>query len=272
MIFEGKIFAKEILEQLKPFFQKQRVALALFSVGNSESPFIREKKRIAGELGIEVLHFHFSEEVSNKFLRKKIGEIAKRDFIKGIIIQLPLPPKFNTQYLLNAIPPEKDPDCLNERTFGSFALARSAIFPPAVEVLKFIFEKFQINPQGKICAVLGTGRLIGLPIILYLLQQKATVFAINEFTPHSEKLTKKAEILISGVGKGKIVSKKMVKKNAILIDFGCSFKEGRIEGDLDFEKLKKRAKLITPTPGGTGPLLLAMLFQNLKKLIEKFTL
>lgn len=269
MILEGKKLAKEVLEELKPFFQKRKVALVLISVGKEAENFIKEKRRVAGELGIEFLHFHFSEEVSNKFLRRKISEIAKKDFIKGIVVQLPLPKKFNTQYILNAIPPEKDPDCLNERSFGAFALSRNKIFPPSVEALKFILEKYGINPQGKICAVLGTGRLIGLPIALYLLQQKATVLLLNEFTPQMEKWVKKAEMVISGVGKANLVNEKMVKKGAILIDFGYALEEGKVRGDLDFKNLEKKASLITPTPGGTGPLVVAFLFKNLKRLIEK---
>ncbi|HRY76791.1 MAG TPA: bifunctional 5,10-methylenetetrahydrofolate dehydrogenase/5,10-methenyltetrahydrofolate cyclohydrolase [Candidatus Paceibacterota bacterium] len=271
VIVDGKNLAREVLDDLKPFFAVRKTALAVISVGDNpaSSSFIKEKSRVAGVLGIEFLHFNFTSDVSNKFLRAKIGEIVRRDFIKGVIIQLPLPKKFNVQYLLNAIPVEKDPDLLNERSFGAFLTGRFKIIPPAAEVVKIILEKYGINPQGKVCAVFGAGRLVGLTVANWLTQEKATVFIINEFTKQPEKIAKKADILISGVGEPGLITKKMIKKGAVVIDFGYGLKNGKIKGDVDFEKVKKRSSLITPTPGGTGPLLVAALFQNLWDLMNK---
>lgn len=271
VIVDGKNLAREILDDLKPFFTARKTALVVISVGAdpATSSFIKEKSRVAGVLGIEFLHFNFTSDVSNKFLRAKIGEIVKRDFIKGVIIQLPLPKKFNVQYLLNAVPVDKDPDLLNERSFGAFLTGRFKIIPPAAEVVKIILEKYGLIPQGKICAVLGSGRLVGLPVANWLTREKATVFILNEFTKNQEKITKQADLVISGVGKPHFITKKMIKKGALVIDFGYGQKGGKLEGDVDFENVKKRAGLITPTPGGTGPLLVAALFQNLRDLMKK---
>jgi len=271
MIINGKNLASELIGELKPFFSERKTALAVISAGDNPAvlSFIKEKSRLAGLLGIEFLHFHFGEEISSKFLRKKINEIGRENFIKGLVVQLPLPLKFNTQYLLNAIPMEKDPDMLNERSFGSFVLGRSKILPPAVSTLKFILEKHQIDPKGKASVVLGAGRLVGLPIAVWLMQQKATVSILNEFSKKAKKFTKKADILISAVGQANLVNRKMVKRGAAVIDFGYSQKNGHFHGDVDGEEVKKRAGLITPTPGGTGPILVAMLFKNLKVLMEK---
>ncbi|MDP2855675.1 MAG: bifunctional 5,10-methylenetetrahydrofolate dehydrogenase/5,10-methenyltetrahydrofolate cyclohydrolase [bacterium] len=271
VIVDGKNLAREILDSLRPFFVASKTAFAVISIGDDPAAlsFIKEKSRAAGTLGIEFLHFNFTSDVSNKFLRAKIGEIAKRKFIKGIIIQLPLPQKFNTQYLLNVIPVDKDPDLLNERSFGAFLTGRFKIIPPAAETVKIILEKYGIVIKGKACVVLGSGRLVGLPVANWLMQEKATVFVLNEFTKNPEKIAKKADIVVASVGKPDLITKNMIKKGAIVIDFGYGQKNGKILGDVDFESVKRRAGLITPTPGGTGPLLVAALFQNLRDLMKE---
>ena len=271
VIVDGKNLAREILDSLRPFFAARKTAFAAISVGGDPAAlsFIKEKSRVAGILGIEFLHFNFTPDVSNKFLRAKIGEITKRKFIKGVIIQLPLPQKFNAQYLLNAIPVDKDPDLLNERSFGAFLAGRFKIIPPAAETVKIILEKYGIATKEKTCVVLGSGRLVGLPVANWLIQEKATVFVLNEFTKNPEKIAKKADIVVVGIGKPDFVTKKMIKKGAIVIDFGYGQKNGKIGGDVDFENVKRRAGLITPTPAGTGPLLVAALFQNLRNLMKE---
>ena len=117
--------------------------------------------------------------------------------------------------------------------------------------------------------VFGSGRLIGLAVANWLMQEKAAVSVVNEFSKNPEKIAKKADIVVSGVGQPNLVTKKMIKKGAAVIDFGYSQEGGKIKGDIDFDSIKKRASLITPTPGGTGPILVAMLFQNLKDLMEQ---
>lgn len=269
VIVDGKNLAREILDGLKPFFSAKKTALAIVSVGANPAAasFIKEKSKAAGILGIEFLHFNFTSDVSNKFLRAEIGEIGKRDFIKGVVVQLPLPQKFNTQYLLNAIPVNKDPDLLNERSWGAFLTGCFKIMPPAAKTVKIILEKYGVVPQKKNCAVLGSGRLVGLPVANWLMQEKATVFILNELTKNPEKIIKKSDLVISGVGQPGLITKKMVKKGAVIIDFGYGQKNGKVEGDIDWKSIKKRVALITPTPGGTGPLLVAVLFQNLRDLM-----
>jgi len=270
-IINGKNLAQEILDELKSFFERKKVAIAVISVGEQkmQEAFIKQKQKFAAFLGIEFFHFHFDEKISNKTLREKINEIAKRNFIKGVVLQLPLPKKFNSDALSNVIPIEKDVDVLNERHFGQFCLKRSKILPPAVEVLKFILEKYKIDYQDKIFGVVGAGRLIGLPIINWLSQQKVTFFVVDINTKNPQKIIRNCDIVISGVGKAKLINKKWIKKGAIVIDFGFERNEDGVSGDVDFDSVKKRAKLITPTPGGTGPLLVAMIYKNLKNLITK---
>jgi len=270
-ILNGENISQEILEDLKPFFQKHKAALAAISIGdNSEGEvFIKRKKKVADYLSIEFIHFHFGEDISNKLLSKKINQIVRQNFVKGVILQLPLPKKFNTYALVNIIPPQKDIDVLNNTHFASYCFQLSVILPPAVETIKIIFEKYNINVQEKNCGVVGIGRLVGLPILIWLLQQKATVFAVDIFTKQPEKILAQCDIIITGTGSPHLINKKFVKKGAIIIDFGFSKENGKIKGDVDIDSVKKKTRLVTPTPGGTGPILVATLYKNLKTLIQK---
>jgi methylenetetrahydrofolate dehydrogenase (NADP+)/methenyltetrahydrofolate cyclohydrolase len=114
--------------------------------------------------------------------------------------------------------------------------------------------------------IIGYGRLVGKPLVHYFCSQKSTVIVVRKNTENKEKFFKIADVIVSGAGEKNIVNE--CKKNAILIDFGYSFENGKIYGDINFEKLKNKAKLITPTPGGTGPILSVMIFKNLFKLAE----
>lgn len=269
-IINGKNLAQEVLDELKPFFEKHKTAIAVISIGKEINfSFIQQKQKAAAFLGIEFFHFHFDEKLSNKAIRKQINEIAKRNFIKGIVLQLPLPQKFNAQALANVIPIEKDVDVFNERNFGQFCLGRSNILPPSVETLKFIFEKYQIPFNEKKIGVVGIGRLIGFPIAVWLLNQKCTVVAVDVNTLDPSELIRNCDIVISGVGKPGLITDNWIKEGSVLIDFGFERHQEKISGDIDFSAAKEKASLITPVPGGTGPLLVAMIYKNLKKLIEQ---
>ncbi|HOV88574.1 MAG TPA: bifunctional 5,10-methylenetetrahydrofolate dehydrogenase/5,10-methenyltetrahydrofolate cyclohydrolase [Candidatus Paceibacterota bacterium] len=269
-IINGKNLSQEILENLKSFFQKHQTALAVISVGDDSDKevFIKQKQKAAAFLGIEFLHFHFDDKISNRLLREKVNEIARRDFIKGIIIQLPLPEKYNVNALVNVIPIEKDVDVLNERHFGQFALGRSIVLPPAVATVSYILEKYRISFQDKIFGIVGLSRLVGLPVSIWLLEQKQTVISADIYTQNPSQLIKNCDIVISGAGQPNLINKNWLKDQSAVIDFGFEKKDGKVWGDVDFESAKEKASYITPTPGGTGPILVAMIFKNLKELME----
>ena len=269
IIIDGKKLSEEILDNLKYFFKENKAAIAAISVGDKEKGeiFIRQKQKVANNLNIDFFHFHFDENISNNNLRKKINEICKNKDLKGIIIQLPLPQKFNTQSLLNVIPIKKDVDVLNERHFAQFIFQRSKILPPAVSSIKYILEKYNISFQNKTFGIVGCGRLVGLPILLWLVQQKITTFIVDIHTLNPEEIIKKCDIVISGVGKPHLIDNRWIKKGAIVIDFGFEVVDGKMSGDINFETIKDEVGLITKTPNGTGLILVAMLFQNLKELM-----
>jgi methylenetetrahydrofolate dehydrogenase (NADP+)/methenyltetrahydrofolate cyclohydrolase len=294
MIIDGKALAEEILEKLKEERKRyQKIKVASFLIGKDEenlpaSPslawqagfsFLKVKKAFAEKLDIDFRIYEPAENLGRKKLRKYIHQIIKSPLVKGAIIQLPLPPreprgeagghipeKYPTQYFLNSIPENKDIDCLSSKLLGKFFTNSSIIRPPVVEVVDFLKNKFNLDFQGKIVLVVGYGRLVGKPIAHYLANEKATVIIAQEYSNLNDYF-KIADIIISGVGKSNLIND--CKKGSVLIDFGYSKENGRIFGDINFERLKDKASLITPTPNGTGPILVAKLFENLFKLMEK---
>lgn len=238
--------------------------------------FLELKKKAAEKVGIDFRIYEFSAEITTQKLRKEIVGIAKAGVNQGVIVELPLPSHINTQYILNAIPSEKDPDVLSEKSQGAFLVGRSAILPPAVEAVKTIFDKCGIDPRGKNCAMFGYGLLVGKPVSHWLAQQGATISIINEFTLNTKRYSLDADIVISGVGKPNLITADMVKDGVVVIDFGynthleaSSQKPTAVPvGDVEYEGFGKKAAWITPVPGGVGPIVVAAVLKNLVTLLK----
>lgn len=269
VVIDGNQLSKEILEELKnerKNFGKLRLVAFLIGKDEEKIKFLKVKERFAKELDIDFRIYEIDENISRKKLRKYINQIVKSDLVNGAIIQLPLPQKFRTQYFLNSIPPEKDVDCLSSKNIGKFFTNSYIIRPPAVEVVEFIKNKFNLIFENKVICIVGYSRLIGKPLVHYFCNENSTVIIIRSNTLNKEDFFEKADIIVGGAGKKHIVN--ICKKGAVLIDFGYTVENGKIYGDINFEKLKDVASFITPTPGGTGPILVSMLFKNLFKLVR----
>lgn len=266
----GKKLSEKILGNLKKEIKKSnlKLTLAVIQVGGDpiSKIFINQKEKACKKIGTGFKLYKFDKNINPEQLKEKIRKIALSPFNSGIIVQLPLPKKFNIQDILNIIPPEKDIDCLSEKSQSQFYLGNSKILPPTLKGIINLLKEYKIRILGKHFVVVGAGRLVGLPMALWLLQQKATVSVLEKFTPDISFFTKKADVLISGVGKPGLISGKMVKNGVVVIDAGISLKDGKIKGDIDFESVSKKASYITPVPGGVGPMTVACLLENLVKL------
>lgn len=275
MLIEGKKISEQIIsglvDEVKKMKKPPRLAAILVSSPSTTEAvkkFVEIKKRAAQKAGIDFKIYEFPETISNNQLRKEITRIAKSPLVDGVLVELPLPPRLNTQYLLNAIPEEKDIDVLSQKSQGSFFVGRSKILPPAVEAVSQIFKNFDIPMSGKKCAVFGYGLLVGRPISHWLMANDATVFVVNEYTNDPSFFSKQADIIISGVGKPGLITAGLVKDGAIVIDFGYENQEGRAVGDVDFDSVSKKTSLITPVPGGVGPIVVASVLKNLVELAK----
>ncbi len=281
MVIDGRKIADKILEELKNEVAKMKnppyLAAVLVGDDTGSRRFLELKKKAAESIGIECRIYEFPEKISNGELRKKLNQIVRATTCGGMIVELPLPEHLNAQAILNAVPEEKDPDVLSQKAQGAFFTGRSKILPPSVEAVKQIFSargrsayggEEPFSPKGKITAIFGYGLLVGKPVSHWLAQQGATVSVINEFTLNAERYSLNADIIVSGVGKPGLIKSDMIKEGAVVIDFGFAGTEKGIAGDVDFEEVSKKASLITPVPGGTGPIVVAAVLKNFVKLIQ----
>ena len=272
-ILDGKKLAERILHNIKRKIARKhlKLTLAIIIVGENRISqiFIRQKEKACNLVGIRFQLFSLSSKMSIKLVVKEIAKITHNPNYSGIIVQLPLPKKFPQQEILNLIPPEKDIDVLSEVSLGKFYAKTLLISPPTVEGISRLLATYKIPIKGKNIVLIGAGDLVGLPLALWFLGGKATVSVAHKFTKDIASLTKKADVVVSGVGKPNLVKGTMVKKGVVVIDAGTSQVKGKVTGDIDFETVAKKASFITPVPGGVGPMTVACLLENLVKLNSK---
>lgn len=258
MLIEGKKIAElmlaEIRTDMEVLGEPLKLATVLVGESNLSKKFLELKGIAARKVGIDFELYSFPEKITTQQLRKKIVKISKARTVSGVIIELPLPSHINTQYILNAVPEEKDPDVLSQKAQGSFYANRSVIFPPSVEAIRQVFDNYNVNLNGKNCAVFGYGILVGKPISHWLAMRGATVSIVNEFTLDPKQYSLKADIIISGVGKPNLITADMINEKTIIIDFA---------GDVDYENIQGKASLITPPRGGIGPIVIASVLKNI---------
>lgn len=271
--------AEEIKEELKKevatLNKKPRLAVIYVGENPASESFIKRKKAFGKEISVEVEIKKPSEEIwkSRTKFREWVSQIVHDKKNTGVIIQLPLPDeiKERTQYILDAIPVNKDADVLSSESLGKFASGRLKTMPPVVGAIKYILEKNNIGLRGKNIVVVGAGgKLVGKPVVLWLSSLNLPFTALTENNSEDEmiKALKNADIIISGVGKTSLIKADMVKKGVVILDAGTSSDVGQIRGDFD-PAVADKASLFTPVPGGVGPLTVAMLFKNLVALAKK---
>ena len=272
MLIDGKKMAEELKTSLasEVFKLSKKPRLAVIRVGGDPvtEKFMEQKKKFGGAVGIDVRIYNIEDDITTSKLREKVSEIVHIEENTGVIIQLPLPKQINTQYILDAITPEKGPDMLSSKSVGLFSSGRSKILPPVVGAIDHIFTAYGIQLKAKKVVVLGVGRLVGKPAAIWLINHGATVTAIDENTDDPTLYTVNADIIISGVGMPHLIGADMVKDGVIAIDCGTSEANGKLAGDMD-PAVAEKASLFTPVPGGVGPLTVAMLFKNLVELAKR---
>jgi methylenetetrahydrofolate dehydrogenase (NADP+)/methenyltetrahydrofolate cyclohydrolase len=270
ILLDGKKLSEEIFKKIRKKIKRRHSKLRLTVVQIGENPvsqiFINQKKKACQKTGISFKSFEFPSKIKKSELKKEIEKICQNSKNSGVIIQLPLPKKFLPEDFLNLIPERKDIDVLSESNLGKFYQGTLRILPPTVQGILYLLEKYKIGLKGKDIAIIGAGRLVGFPLAVQFLKEKATVSVLNEFTRDAQFFTQKADILISGVGKPSLIKENIIKRGVIIIDAGTALKKGKLVGDVDFQRVSKKSSYITPVPGGVGPLTVACLLENLVKL------
>jgi methylenetetrahydrofolate dehydrogenase (NADP+)/methenyltetrahydrofolate cyclohydrolase len=267
----GEEVSRDIIGELKRRAVPKRI-LAAISVGDNPASdsFLKRKQVAAGELGVDLRLYKLPITLGNDGIRKKVGELGLSKKVGGVILQLPLPTGIDKNYVVNAIPREKDVDVLSERALGAFWRGRNSVLPPAVGVVNEILDRQNINLKDISVAVVGLGDLVGKPVSVWL-SGKCKELTLLDRDSDLEILGR-ADLIISGVGCPGVVKSAYLKEGAGVIDFGYYYSpEGKLLGDLETTDDLPEDGFYTPTPKGTGPILVAKLMENFYKLCEDKT-
>ena len=207
------------------------------------------------------LHFNYVHNVKESVVIKKIKELNKDKTINGIILQLPIPKEYNVSKIINTISPLKDVDGLTEVSEGRLFEKSDGFIPCTPLGILEIFNHYNIELKGKHVVIVGRSNLVGKPLMMECINRDATVTLCHSKTENLEKYTKDADILVVAVGKKYLIDKTMVKKGAVIIDVGINRVEGKLYGDVNPD-VSEVCSMLTPVPGGVGPMTVSMLMKN----------
>jgi methylenetetrahydrofolate dehydrogenase (NADP+)/methenyltetrahydrofolate cyclohydrolase len=233
-------------------------------VGNDSvsASYVRIKSKNATLAGIKFRTVEFKDTVTIEELIEEIENLNNVPHMCGIIVQLPLPGNLDKRRVLDAILPQLDVDCLGKINSENFYNNEGEIgYPTALACLKII-DSLDLDLSKKKILVLGQGSLVGLPVTHLFRSRGLEITTINSKTENSDILIKEADIIISAIGRGKFITGSMVKDGVIVIDAGTSEDNGAVVGDVDLESVLGVASFVSPTPGGVGPVTVAMLLKN----------
>ena len=274
MLMDGKELAKEIKAKIKAEIDDIKkkhninpmVATILVGDNPASQVYLNSQIKSYQDLGIGVQKYFFSEEISEAYLLNLIDKLNKDTEVDGIMVNLPLPPQINVTKVLNSIKLVKDVDGFKAENLGLLFQNNEGFTSPSTPAgIMALIEKYNIDLEGKDVVVVGSSNIVGKPIAALILNSRGTVTICNIYTKNLAEKTKNADILISAVGKAKLITEDMVKEGAVVIDVGINRVNGKLEGDVDFENVQKKASHITPVPGGVGALTVAMLLSNILK-------
>ena len=273
MLLDGKALSDKIKEELAKKVKGYLVkpCLAVIQIGNDEASniYIKAKEKACDRIGINFIRVKFESDVNEQEVINKIVELNNDNYVNGILLQLPIPPKFNQYKLLNLINKNKDVDGLTDINAGLLFKGNNNLVPCTPLGIINLLKEYNIEISGKHAVVIGRSNLVGKPLAMLLLQNGATVTICHSKTVNLKEFTKQADILISAVGKKDLITKDMVKDGVVVVDVGMNRVDGKLYGDVDFENIKDIASYITPVPGGVGPMTVAMLLSNVVKNYEK---
>ena len=274
MLMDGRELAKDIKAKIKAeiddikriYNVNPTVASILVGDNQASQVYLNSQIKSYQDLGIGVQKYFFSEEISEAYLLNLIDKLNKDTEVDGIMVNLPLPPQINVTKVLNSIKLVKDVDGFKAENLGLLFQNNEGFTSPSTPAgIMALIEKYNIDLEGKDVVVVGSSNIVGKPIAALILNSRGTVTICNIYTKNLAEKTKNADILISAVGKPKLITEDMVKEGAVVIDVGINRVNGKLEGDVDFESVQKKASHITPVPGGVGALTVAMLLSNILK-------
>jgi methylenetetrahydrofolate dehydrogenase (NADP+)/methenyltetrahydrofolate cyclohydrolase len=238
--------------------------LAVILVGEDPASvtYVRNKVKACEEVGIKSVQIHRPATVAREELLDIIHGLNKDETIDGILVQLPLPLHIGERSILEAVDPAKDVDGFHPSNLGGLLTGNPFFVASTPLGIMEVLDRFGVVVEGKHAVIVGWSTIVGKPTAFLLLERRATVTVCQEWTRTLEQHTQQADILIVAAGKPGLVREDMVKEGAVVIDVGINRVEGRLVGDVDFASVSPKASVITPVPGGFGPLKVSMLLKS----------
>ncbi len=269
-IIDGKALSQKVKDEVKAEVEKltakglrEPMLACIIIEGNSASEiYVANKQKACKACGIESVVVRLKNDVSQEDLLKQIDKLNRNKEVSGILLQLPLPKHLNEDEAINRIDRHKDVDCLTRENLGAMFSSHQTIVPCTASGIIRMLKENKIDIVGKRAVVVGRSLLVGRSVAALLMQENATVTVCHRHTQNLDKVTKEADILVVAIGNAKFITKKFIKKGAVVIDVGINRTENGICGDVDFENVKSLCKFITPVPGGVGPMTVACLMEN----------
>ena len=277
-ILEGKTLSQTLATRLAKKIMRLKIKpkLVIIQIGSLEesNTYIKHKKTFAEKIGATTDHRKYPTTVKESKIISDIKRFNRDPSIHGVMVQLPAPKGFDIEKVLETIDPKKDVDGLTAINTKHLFDNNEAFVPATAKGIITLLEEYKIKLVGTRVVIVGQSSLVGRPAMLALLNKGATVTMCHKDTRNLQEETKRADILISAVGHPRLITKKHVSKNQIVVDIGINIVRSnptslklrgakQIVGDVDYENVKNIVKAITPVPGGVGPMTVASLFQNL---------
>lgn len=268
-IIDGKLVSaavkQRVADEVKELNAKGvSVCLAVILVGNDPASqiYVANKKKACEQLGIISKEYLLPETTTQDELLALVNQLNNDKTVNGILCQLPLPKGLDEKVVIEAIDPNKDVDAFHPVNVGRIMIGDYDFLPCTPSGVMEMLSYYNIDICGKECVVIGRSNIVGKPMGMLLLHKNGTVTICHSRTKNLAEVTRRADILITAVGKAKFVTADMIKDGAVVIDVGMNRENGKLCGDVDFENIAPKASYITPVPGGVGPMTIATLMQN----------
>lgn len=270
-IIDGKGLADKLQKKLaqktaqlkKETGQVPGLAVILVGENPASKIYVRNKERSAIAAGFRSKIIRLPEETSQEELLQLIEEYNHNSDWHGLLVQLPLPNHIDDEAVLLAIDPDKDVDGFHPMNMGHLWSGHPVMIPSTPAGIMEMFHEYNVDLEGKRAVVIGRSNIVGKPMAQLLLAKNATVTLTHSRTHHLEEIARKADILVVAIGRGHFVTKEFVKEGAVIIDVGMNHDEnGKLIGDVKFDEVSEIASLITPVPGGVGPMTITMLMEQ----------
>lgn len=268
-LIDGKKLANIIKEELKKeisVLKEKKIipTLAIILVGYDPASeiYVKNKIKTCDEIGIDTLLYRFTEENSESQIIAQIKDLNADDRVDGILIQSPLPVSFNENKIISYVDPKKDVDGFGINNLGALLSNDEAIVAATPLGILKMLDSESVSLEGKHVVMVGASRIVGRPMAIALLNRGCTVTICHKKTKNLKEITSQADILIVAIGQAKFISSDFIKDGAVVIDVGINRIDNHLYGDVDFDSVSIKASLITPVPGGVGPMTIVMLLSN----------